>query len=359
MKRVLSILAVLCLTFCCFAPALAAKATIIQQPETQTVKAGRDATFTVKARGDTDDGITWYFINPETGETTTGRKLDEVVPGVRVVGPNRLTMKIERVPESMHGWQLYCHIGKKGSGVDTDTVMILISGLEPPANTPVPASVIKAKESGASASTLSTTREEATPTPMVTATPEPIVIKGSKVDLYEMDSKGEVISVLPQHELTFENGKSANFQVRIPQSDTETLQYIAIGKVRLSPEGGEITSLNVRGWPESASVRVKMGNPDDGDGDDLIQARPSATPEPVDESSLVTVTCVNCRFTGWNNSFAESGKVPVGSTITVAANGGLIKKGYSINGEKATHKTEASFDMIVEGDTTIVMEEQK
>ena len=356
MKRVLSILAAVCLMICCFTPAFAA-VTITQQPVTQTVKAGRDATFTVKARGNTDDGITWYFINPETGDTTTGRKLSEVVPGVKVVGPNRLTMKIQNVPESMHGWQLYCHIGKKNSGVDTDTVMILISGLEPPANTPVPASALKA-ESSASASTISTTKAEVTPTPTVTATPEPIVIKGSKVDLYEMDSKGEVISVVPQHELTFENGQSANFQIRIPQSDTETLQYISIGKVRLVPEGGDITSLSVRGWPESASVRVKMGSPDD-NGDDLIQARPSATPEPVDESSLVTVTCVNCRFTGWNNSFAESGKVPVGSTITVIANGGFIKKGYSINGEKATHKTEASFDMIVEGDTSIVMEAQK
>ena len=127
MRRLLAMLGILCMLLCCGSEALAA-VTIIRQPETQTVSAGDNATFTVKAEGAGRQAITWYFTNPATGETTTGRKLSSVVKGVKVKSPNTLTITLQNVPEEMNGWTLYCHIGKKGSGVDSETAMILIAG---------------------------------------------------------------------------------------------------------------------------------------------------------------------------------------------------------------------------------------
>ena len=124
MKRLLT---VLCLLLCC-ASVAAAEVTIILQPETQTVKAGDSATFTVKAKGAGKQAITWYFTDPATGEAITGRKLSDAVTGVKVKNPNTLSITLQNVPEEMHGWTLYCHIGKKGSGVDSEEAMILVEG---------------------------------------------------------------------------------------------------------------------------------------------------------------------------------------------------------------------------------------
>ncbi|MBQ9251358.1 MAG: hypothetical protein IJ188_06135 [Clostridia bacterium] len=353
MKRILAVLALVCLLVACTSVAFAA-ITITEQPETQTVKAGGSVTFTVKAKNAGGEPTTWYFINPATGETTTGRKLADVVKGVKVSGPNTLKIKLSKVPESMHGWQVYCHIGNKNGGVNTDTVMLLIAGMDPPTMAPAPATV--APKSADAAATPAPQSEEATTLVVKTQTPEPkqpIVIKGSKVDLYKMDSKGNVTSSTPQKELSFDEDK-VNFLVRLPEGTEGTIQYLTIDGIRFTPEG-EVTGMSIRGWDRSASVRVKLS----GDEEEMPTAKPKATEEPVDEADLVTVSCTNCRFTGWHNTFAESGKVPVGTKITVVASGGLIKKGYSINGEKAINKNMASFSYVVEGDTTITMEEQK
>ena len=138
MKKIVSLLAVLCLLLGCVSVASAA-IQITQQPETQTVKAGGNVTFTVKAKGVNGSAITWYFTNPETGETTTGKKLSSVVKGVKVQNPNSLKITLKKVPEAMHGWTMHAHIGRKTGGVDTDEVMILIAGLEPPEDVPAAA----------------------------------------------------------------------------------------------------------------------------------------------------------------------------------------------------------------------------
>ncbi len=125
MKRLMMMLGLL---LCCVGVAFGEIA-ITRQPETQTVRAGGKVTFTVKATGAAKQAVTWYFTDPATGKTTTGRKLSSAVPGVKVKNPNTLSITLRNVPETMHGWTLYCHIGKKGKGVDSDEVMILIEGL--------------------------------------------------------------------------------------------------------------------------------------------------------------------------------------------------------------------------------------
>lgn len=354
MKRLLSLLLILCLTLGMI-PLAHAAITVTEQPETTTVKAGGNVTFRFKGKNVSGSGITWYFINPVTGETTTGKKLSSVVPGIKVANPNNPKITLKRVPESMHGWIVYCHIGKKSGGVDTDKVMLLIEGKEPPANM---AELLAAPPAAADNDDGGAKSDGAGDSDAiyVTATPEPptpIVITGSKVELYQLDRSGDIVGTA-QTELTFPVGSSANFYVKLPEGTEGTLQYFTIGGIRFDPEGDNVTGMAVRGWTTSAAVRAKVLKP----GDETPTPAPAATEEPVDESSLVTVTCTFCRFTGWHNTFSESGKVPVGSTITVAASGGMISKGYSINGAKASHRNEAAFQLVVEGDTTIVMDEQ-
>lgn len=131
--------------------------------------------------------------------------------------------------------------------------------------------------------------------------------------------------------------------------------------IRFTPDG-EVRGMSVRGWPASAAVRIKVLKPGSSAEDqDEGPILPEITEVPEDPSAqMAAITCENCRFTGYKSSYAKSGEVPVGTTITVIASGGMVGKGYIINGaKKATHKNEATFQYVVEGDTTITMEKQK
>lgn len=360
MKRMISFLLAFCLVLSVSSAALAASSrpSITEQPVTTTVRKNGDVAFTVKAKNAGGASITWYFTNPSTGEVTTGKQLSKYVPGLKVANPNSLSIKLKNVPVSMHGWMLYCHIGPKSGGVSSDTVMLLIEGMDVPDTLTAlnGGSSSSETETGASAgSDGSVTAARPTPTPV----PEKIVISGnSRFELLAVDSKGEPVGK-PQDELTFADG-SASFYVRLPESTEGTIQYVTINSLRITPDG-DVRGIGIRGWNTSASVRVKVNKPGSGEEDTsggLVLPEEEETP--VDPSSLVTVTCVNCRFTGYHSSFAESGQVPVGTTITVIASGGMITKGYFINGaKKAVHKKEASFQLLIEGDTTITMEKQK
>ena len=370
MKRIVSVLLAICLVLASCSVALAAKATITQQPETTTVKKGGTLTFTVKAKNANGEGITWHFQNPLIpGSDITGKQLSKSVPGLKVEKPNSLKITLKKVPESMHGWTAYCHIGPKNGGINTDTVMILIDGLEVP-EMPVAsaasASSVSSQSGSAGSSTLNTAgagsdAEILSPLPTPTPVPEKVVITGnSKIELYQVDSAGTPVGKAEQ-ELTFNPGEKADFYLKLPDTTEGTIAYFTIDGIRFTPDG-EVKGLAVKGWPTSAHVRIKVNKP--GSEEQETSNGPLVLPEetlaPADPSSLVSVTCENCRFTGYKSSFATSGQVPVGTTITVSASGGMISKGYFINGaKKATHKKEASFQLVVEGDTTIIMEKQK
>ena len=367
LKRLIAVLMILCLMLGFSTVAMAAKPVITQQPETMTVKKGGTVSFTIKAKN--ANSITWHFINPMTGQDLTGKQLSKSIPGVKVVSPNGKKITLKKVPEAMHGWSVYCHLGQKNSGVDSDTVMLLIDGKELPEATPVPTKAVsasaaddsrKSSETESSSSIVAVSTVTASPTPSPTPKPEKIVITGnSKIDLFAVDSKGEPTGKSVQ-ELTF-NEPAASFYVKIPDATEGTISYVSLDSVRLTPDG-ETRGMTVRGWPTSASVKIKVKKPGSESEEDTSKALvlPEETEEPVDPSTLVTVKCENCRFTGYHSSFAGSGEVPVGSTITVIASGGMVGKGYFINGaKKAVHKNEASFQYVVEGDTVIVMEKQK
>ncbi len=371
MKRLLSILMILCILLGVFGVAFAAKPSITKQPENQTVKKGGTITISLEAKN-ADGGITWHFKSP-AGKEYTGRKLSDAVSGLKVSNPNSLNITLKKVPESMHGWTAYCHIGPKNGGVDSDTVMILIEGMEPPA-TPTPtakadsssedsksgtSSDSDSKTSSKSDSSDSESEVKATPAvPTATPKPEKIVMTGNtRIELYKVDSKGEPLGKA-QQELTFTDGE-ADFYVKLPDATEGSIEYVSVDGIRFAPDG-EVRGMGIKGWPYSASVKVKVNKPGPDTTATETLVLPDETVAPADPSTLVTVTCENCRFTGYKSSYAKSGEVPVGTTITVIASGGMVGKGYFINGaKKAAHKNEASFQYVVEGDTTITMEKQK
>ena len=126
MKRMLVLLGIL---LCCASVALAA-VTITEQPETQTVEAGGKVSFSLKATGAGNSGITWHFVSPDGTEDVTGRKLEARFRGLKVQAPNTLKITLQKVPEEMHGWTVFCHIGKAGAGVDSEEAQLLIEGMD-------------------------------------------------------------------------------------------------------------------------------------------------------------------------------------------------------------------------------------
>ena len=147
MKRLLSFLVVFCLLLSCCAVAFAAaKPTFTTQPVTQTVKEGGSVNFKVKAKNYT--ALTWYFVDPENGQKISARHISEKFSGLKVKNPNSQSLTLKKIPEAMHGWSLYCHIVGNGYKVDSDTVMILIKGKEPPANAPAAAEAEAAPDDG-------------------------------------------------------------------------------------------------------------------------------------------------------------------------------------------------------------------
>ncbi len=131
MKRLLMIMAVLCMLMGCVNVAQAA-ITVTGQPETQTVKAGGSVTFSVKAKGVGNSAITWHFISPDGQEDITGKKLSARFSGLKVIKPNSQNIQLKKVPEEMHGWSVYCHLGKSSAGVDTEPALLLIEGMDAP-----------------------------------------------------------------------------------------------------------------------------------------------------------------------------------------------------------------------------------
>ncbi len=131
-KRFISLILVLILVFALSANAFAAgKPKITKQPATATVKTGGTVKFQIKTSG-TVDSIIWHFIDPATGKDYTGRKIADAVKGLKVGNPNGSTITLKKVPESMHGWTVYAHVNGNGYHVDSDKVLLLISGMDKP-----------------------------------------------------------------------------------------------------------------------------------------------------------------------------------------------------------------------------------
>ena len=132
MKRVFAAILLLCLLLA-ETTALAGRPSFTEQPETATTTSQGEISFSVKTKG-TVKSYTWYFVNPSTGKKISGKKLprNKTVAGVKVTGPNRAKITLKKVPETMHGWLVYCHITGDGYKVDSEYATLYVYGLEKP-----------------------------------------------------------------------------------------------------------------------------------------------------------------------------------------------------------------------------------
>lgn len=356
MKKIISLVLALCLIFALASQAFAAgKPTITKQPETSTTNKKGAVSFSISVKG-TVDSYTWYFINPENGEKVSGKKLSTIFKDIKVNSPNSKKISLTHVPDAMHGWSVYCHVNGNGYKVDSDTVMLLVYGLEPPADSAVPAAVPAdtpsestapapeaAPETGNTAGAQpaddnSQTPDDGSDEAMPELELKTITVSASSKVLLKLDSVGNVVEGDPVSKLTFDN--TGSFLVR----SENPIKSWTVNGIRFEP-ASPVNEFKVMNITEDVALDFKI-------------VRQTAASAEVDASHMCKVSCTGCTFTyhsGGLRSVTE-GEVPAGAPIKVIADSSaLAADGYSINGGDKEYAGKASFQLTITEDTTIVV----
>lgn len=393
MKKLIGLLLAFCLVLAVTTSALAAKPSITKQPETATTNKKGTVTFSVSVKGSVDT-ITWYFVNPETGEKTSGKKLNTVFKGIKVQNPNSKKVTLKNVPEDMHGWLVYAHINGNGYKIDSDQVQLLVFGMEPPASageTPAEEPAEAPAETPAEEPAeqpveepVEAPSEEPVEEPVEVPVDEPaeapveepaetpaeqpaeppveasdveildtmdqegvdfeaevqsIVISSNASVMYRLDGTGKQIDDVPSSQLTFDG--AANILV----SSNEPIASWSVNGIRIQPSEPvkEFKMLNIA---TSIALDVKFDHASAGNAE-------------LDESHMCKVTCTGCAFTYRRAQLISvtEGEVPAGASISVFADSSdLAANGYSINGSEPTNQGLASFKLTVTDDVTISIE---
>ena len=394
MKRLLLFLAVLVLAVGCFATAFAAKPVILKQPETKAVKPGGKLTIKIAAKNFT--GLTWYFVDPVSGEQTTAKNIAAKFPGLRVSGPNQKTLTLKKVPMDMNGWTVFCRLGGNGYRMDSESVVIEVIGaptVAPPEKTqekepeketekepePEKEPEVETESTKKSEQPKESEPKKEEPESEFPSISGPFTVTATGVELYELDRKGKPTGE-PQTSLTFSD--TADVYIKAEG----IIDYLSLNGVRMTPEGN-VSGLTLRGLTGETVIDARVtrvtvtpapeeepdesGMPDDegsgftgGEdeypGEDQQSGGDDALSEPKAETftgETFEVTCTYCYFTGGGNSFVSSGRVPAGTVITVTAGReGNLENGYHINGGEAENPGVVSFKYTVTGPTEITMD---
>ena len=365
MKKLLGIVLTLCLILTFAADAFAAsKPEITKQPETATTSKKGAVSFSITVKG-TVSSCTWYFVNPETGDKVSGKKLSSTVKGVKVSNPNSKKISLSHVPESMHGWSVYCHVNGNGYKIDSDTVSLYVYGMDipetdasaapadggeakteaEPAQAPAetnPAPASAAAESGESAApqsgeqTMGTDQGEGADSDLVVEN-RTITVTSSAKNLFKLDNKGNIMDASPVSSLEFTNAGS--FAVR---SD-DPIKSWTVNGIRFEP-AQPVNEFKVMNVTDSIALDVKI-------------SRATAAETEVDESKMCKVTCKGCTFTYHSKGLRSvtEGEVPSGAPIKIIAdNSDLAAGGYRINGGEPENIGKASLQLTVTDDVTII-----
>lgn len=358
MKKIIGLVLALCLVFSLAAGAFAdSKPTITQQPETSTTSKKGSVSFSVKVKG-TVSSYTWYFINPATGEKVSGKKLNSVVKGVKVANPNSKKISLSKVPESMHGWLVYCHINGNGYKIDSDQVMLLVYGMEAPENTvpaPAPAENEDQGQEGAeTAEAQPETQPETQPESqtetqpeaqaqdvpedeMFAAEPDAITVSASAKVLYKLDASGNKTDESPVSKLEFTGSSD------ILVASEEPIISWTINGVRIQPTE-PVTEFKLVSVSSNVSMDIKI-------------KQASAADAQVDESNMCHVVCEGCTFTylPYKLMSVTEGDVPAGAPIRISANTSEgADAGYTINGGEPEGEGSANYQFTVTEDVKIV-----
>ena len=355
MKKWISFLLAACLVLGISGASAATKPRIMDQPV--FADSGSGTAIVIKITVKNAEGLTWRFVNPQTGEETTATKLPETFPGISVTGPNRQTLTLENVPPELNGWKVYCHLSGNGYHVDSDPLVIQIGDASlPDSSDPAAATSsdvaatasdvpdaqpAENPDSAADPAQAPAEPEAASPAELTPAAePEPvsagILIRGENVLLYPVQGEDDFpVETDGSTELSFDNGPVSFTAVADGEVD-----YWVVNGIRLITEDSfvKLTLENV-----TADVQIRA-----------VLARRST---PVsDAAGMVQVTCEGCSFTYLDGGLRSvtSGTVPAGAQITVnAASAAAASGGYSINGGEYEKEGKLSIRITVSEDTVI------
>ncbi len=397
MKRILTFLLVLSLIAgCCVVAFAAGKPVITQQPEVTAGKSKNSVVISVNAKS--FESLTWYFVNPATGEKTSGRNISKVFSGLKVSNPNGRKITLKKVPAEMNGWGVYAHFFGNGYKVDSEMITLQI-GDGTVSATSAGAAVVAPAGVSAPASgpyTVSTTGFELY---KVDASGEPtgeaatsLTFEGAAA-VCVMAPEGKQINNLLINSLTFtpstavnsltlngivgptvisgsvvdENGEVIDLSYNISEPAAteepteEPVEETKSSKKDSKKESKKAAKDEPTPTPNIADLEPGVAINDELFSVEVVTPAPVNTPEPqVEVEDGVTVTCENCRFSGGGYTFATSGTVPAGTQIVVISGAtGNLNKGYVINGAAADYKGKSSFRLTVDQNTTITMEARK
>ena len=317
MKKILGLILTLCLVLVLAADAFAAgKPAITKQPESATTSKKGTVSFSVKTSGSIQS-LTWYFVDPVSGKSYTGKQLPKAIKGISVSNPNGKKITLKKVPESMHGWTVYCHLNGNGYKVDSDRVQLLVYNMEPPAEGIVPAESGNSSDSNGDSAVGNSDNAD------------------SKV-LRKLDSAGKPVDEAPSSRLEFTNTGSF-----IVASEDPIISW-SVNGIRFEP-AEPVNEFKVQNVTSDISLNVKVN-------------RPTVASVQVDESNMCKVTCVGCTFSYLAGKLRSvtAGEVPAGAPINVVADSTeLAASGYSINGAEPTNAGLTSFRFIVTEDVEI------
>lgn len=384
MKKIIGLILVFVLVFAVAANAFAGgKPKITKQPETATTNKKGTVSFSIKTSG-TVKAIVWHFIDPATGNDYTGKKLSSAVKGVKVSSPNGKTITLKKVPESMHGWTVYAHINGNGYKVDSDKVMLLVYGMDPPetvaAAEPEAEAPAEGDEEAAADVPAAEQTEEAGGETAAEAQPEETVAAKDQGETAETAKTAETAAAEGQSETAetaaVENDEEENagnvaqavvitanadvlYRLDDPDNASNSLEFNGSGSFLVKSEE-PITGWSVNGIrfePAEPVNQFKVTNVTSSITLDVKVRRATAADAVVDESHMCKVTCSGCTFSYIRSGLRSvtEGEVPAGARINVVADSSDFSKGgYSVNGSEAVNAGKASFQLEITDDTTIV-----
>lgn len=341
MKKIVALLLICCLTLG-LATAYAAGPKITKQPEFGKSKSETTLVIEIKARS--YKGLTWRFVNPDTGEELTAKELAKSFDGIKVKNPNKAKITLEKVPAKLNGWEVYCHLSGNGYQVDSDRLTIELGAAAEPAVTPAATPATEAvpavsEPAGESAPVEPAAEPAAEPVPAENeeeglAEPETITVTGENVTLVSLDSFGRPNEENSGSSLTFTEFGSVEARAE------GEVEYWIINGIRVTPDT-DVSSFKLQNITSDMTIAAVAPDPDD------VQ---------LNSGDRVQVVCSGCRFTYMADNLVSvtAGSVPRGADIIVMAdNTAAAAGGYSINGSEFSREGKISFRLNVTEDTEI------
>ena len=348
MKRILGLILVCCLVFSVFAEAFAApKWEITEQTKAVTNEKKKTVTITVKVKPAGKMKFQWVFVDPENPErTSTGKKITKDIKeakGLKLSGVTSNKLVLSKIPEALNGWKVYCHLYSNAYSMDSEPVVLVVPGMEPP-ETPdseggegegegKETADTKEQKADGEGESEGEGEEEGS-----TYEYKDFTVSANGKYLFKVDSMGNIEGDKGVSSLTFTDSGS------VAVKSEEPFKSWTVNGIRFEPED-EITGFKMFNLSDNTSISLKTA----------VKTVSSAK---VDESTLLTVTCKGCSFTYAPKGLksVKEGQVPSGAVIYVFADSSeAAANGYVINGGEPQNAGSLSMQVTVTEDMEIVV----